>query len=126
MRNILSALTLCACFSGCAPLGPTHSARTSEFGRAEISTAELQRAGSEPFLLAAIQRTRPDFLQTRIDPRGGPASIAVYIDGSYAGDLSVLESLPIAAVAKVRRIRAFDAFTTTGRARDVIEVTLAR
>ena len=126
MRNILSALSLSATISGCAGLGSTHSARLAQFSHFEISTAELQRAGSAAYVLAAIQRTRPDFLRARVDPRGGPGSIVVYIDGSYAGDLSVLESLPVAVVAKVRLVRAFDAFTSTGRMRDVLEVTLAR
>src|SRR5262245_2334966 len=65
----------------------------SSLTRAELLAADVLSAEQ------AVQRLRPRFLLGQIRrPLAGPVEIAVYLDGLYAGDTSVLSLLPVDVV----------------------------
>jgi hypothetical protein len=43
--------------------------------------------------------------------------LQVFINGSFAGDVEVLKTIPLASVASIRRVQATTAFTQLGEIR---------
>ena len=60
---------------------------------------------------AAVARLRPEFLigSNRIQPATGPRQIAVYLNGTYAGDVSTLETIPIDAIREIAFVQPVEA-----------------
>src|SRR5579885_1002629 len=107
---------LAACAGSAASTGAAGSPAPQQQSRGSadvITTEELaQSAGTD--LYAAIQRSRPSFLQVRGNNTFGnsaPGSndIQVYVDGMHRGGLSVLREINSADVAEVRHLSASEA-----------------
>jgi len=77
---------------------------TSRRAGHDVITAEELRSVKAASLLEAIERLRPEFLKPRLDLPSGPTLTApkVYLDDGYAGETSVLSSIPPIAVVEVR------------------------
>jgi hypothetical protein len=63
----------------------------------------------------ALTRLRPEFLRgsTR-GPLIGPPEIAVYLNNAYTGDVSVLNTIPLAAIREIAFLHPMDALTRFG------------
>jgi hypothetical protein len=75
-----------------------------------LTRVDLQSTGLVS-ALAAVGRLRPEFLlgSNRIQPATGPRQIAVYLNSSYAGDLSTLETIPIDAIREIAFVQPVEA-----------------
>ena len=65
-----------------------------------VTAAELSRYAGGQSLLEALRRLRPTFL----DSRGSHPMVTV--DGSAAGDQSILSTIPVSHVFEVRLVKA--------------------
>jgi len=66
---------------------------------------------------SAVERLRPLFLTIRPGSatiHGTPLRMFVFINGSLAGDIDVLRTIPLESVESIRRVRATTAFTQYG------------
>ena len=122
MRRTLAALagtaalcTLAAC-SGARVGAPVALGRTPhEHNR--LTEADLLQVSNAPSLHAAIERLRPRYLRPRATHEAlGSArpSVAVYIDGHYAGDTQMLRSLMVHQVTDIRFLQPAEAYATMG------------
>jgi len=76
--------------------------------------------------LQAIQRLRPQFLQTRgATSFQNPSELVVYVDGSRLGNVSTLRDIPANEVKEIRYLSATEATQRygTGHASGAIVVT---
>ena len=95
--RFLLVLTVSACAS-------TGSGTTSSSDRNRITTEQLAQVQADN-AYDAIRRLQPQWLDAR-----GPASVSnatpvtatVFVDGSRAGDLEYLRSVPLTSVAEIR------------------------
>src|SRR6187551_3046565 len=125
MRSAYSAVFLCAL--ACASVPST--ARLSSTGAAAPTTTTVVSSGrtasSRGQLLTGTGRvdyfggeTLYDVLRLRPNPSleltGRADPLAVYIDGSFAGSIDVLQLLPAHEVASVDRISAVESVTRYG------------
>ena len=89
----------------------------------ELSTESHQNA------YVAIERLRPLFLQPRPgagDVRGEPRTISVFIDGDFAGDQTVLRSIPVRDIESIRRVQPATAYATMGSLHMADEILMVR
>jgi hypothetical protein len=66
---------------------------------------------------AAVRELRPTFLRssgTPIVPHTSRAGPVVFVNGHYAGELDVLEMIPLAPVVEIRRLRPMAAYSLFG------------
>ena len=73
----------------------------------ELATIDAQTA------LQAVQRLRPNFLQTRggasMSITQGPVNIVVYVDQTRMGGVSTLSQIPVTEIKEIRYLNATDA-----------------
>ena len=76
---------------------------------------------------AAVERLRPLFLLLRrAGVRDAPPRLRVFINGSLAGDVEILKTIPLASVESIQRIHASTAFTQLGELRSGDGILLIR
>ena len=149
MRSAYPAVFFCAL--ACASVPSTSTARLSATGPASaapslpVSTESAPTRGafitgsftteyfSGETVLDVLRRRAPLYLRARPNPSAelsatGPDPIAVYIDGSYSGDLDVLQLIPAHEVVSVNRISATEAAIRFGPKRNsgALLVTLVK
>lgn len=75
-----------------------------------LTRAELQSTGLIS-ALAAVGRLRPEFLlgSNRVQTATGSRQVAVYLNSSYAGDVSTLETIPIDAIREIAFVQPVEA-----------------
>lgn len=89
----------------------------------ELATIDAQTA------LQAIQRLRPNFLQTRggasMSINSGPVDIVVYVDQTRMGGPNSLSQIPVTEIKEIRYLNATDATQRygTGHGAGAIVVT---
>ena len=86
-------------------------------GSSERSTDGLPVITSEQLALThatttleSLRLIRPDFL--RVSPRavlGRPVELSLFVDGSYSGDVSLLNLIPISQIRTIRFLHPTDA-----------------
>jgi hypothetical protein len=122
MRCLFSTITLLAVVgsTACAPrsaLQPQYYYRTPT--NSDVLTQhELASVVGAQNTYVAIEQLRPLFLTSRPGPdmvRGIAPQIAVFIDGSLAGDLDVLKTIPLSNVESIKRVRQPLAYADYGR-----------
>lgn len=119
----LAVLTIACAAAACAP-----NANASHRGFARRTSAPVHRANEmitpaelretrEPTVLEALRRLRVDLFRARAPSPSEPQGSlpAVYIDGMYQGDLSVLQSLIPDVVREIRVVSSIDAAYRFGR-----------
>jgi hypothetical protein len=124
MRSSISRLAVAfALAAGCAgadPAGPRRAAlvpRGVPIGPSTIGVSDLSRVQPETDVYQALERIRPHFLRVRPGShilRTASPRIRVYINGNYAGDVSVLRSIRVGDVASVRRLQATETHLLAG------------
>lgn len=122
MRRFLSIVTILAVL-GPTACAPTSAVRETSYPRTPTGSDILTRqeitslVGAQN-VFTVVQQLRPLFLTARPGPsmaRGVSSGIAVFIDGTLAGDLDVLKSLNPANVESIQRIRQPYAYADYGR-----------
>jgi hypothetical protein len=86
-------------------------------------------SGATQNAYSAVERLRPLFLTTRPGSGtvGGRVSrIHVFIEGSLAGDIDVLKTIPIGTIESIQRVQAMVAFTQYSDVRAGDSVILVR
>lgn len=116
-RSLASAL-VCLCGTlACASAGTPSTIRSMSYLRSVPSSdhyifTEARLMAGES-LLDVLRRTHPRFLQSRditvSSPRLGEDIIGVYLNGTFAGGLEILSTIPAHLVLSVERIRSADA-----------------
>lgn len=103
------------------------------YSRDLVTFEELARtAENASNLYQALERVRPTFITPRMSGRAirsSASQIDVFVNGSYAGDGSVLLTLNPVYVASVRMERRSQAFVMHGtslRGENILYVTLLR
>jgi hypothetical protein len=58
-------------------------------------------------LTDALKQLRPEFFRGWLDPHSGPALArpSVYLDDEFVGDVSALQTIPLATVREARLLR---------------------
>lgn len=70
-------------------------------GGAALSASELASTNAQ-WTIDAVRRLRPDFLRgSGRGPQVGRPEIALYLNGSYSGDISLLNTIPLAEVREI-------------------------
>lgn len=88
----------------------SEGALTSKVGGARLTSAQL--ASTNAWWTAdAVNRLRPDFLRgTARSPRlSGRTEIALYLNGTRAGDASMLNTIPLREVREIVFLRPMEA-----------------
>ena len=114
VRTIVASIGIIMVTGACA--GASHASRpympsaSSRLGIEEMTRGDLSAANSGSSLYTAIRYLRPRLLDFRYDGRGvaTPATPIVYVDGIRAGEIELLESIPINRVRKVEFLPADD------------------
>ena len=119
---VIHGLCLALVVSACATTGSYE--RTTRAGtRARSAPRDLQvltaaeiAASSDMLTLDAVRHLRPHFLRgsTRGLTVSSRPEIAVYIDGVYAGDVSLLNTVPLSEVHEIRFAQPHDAWYDFG------------
>ena len=119
MRAIPLVLLASSVMSATACGGASHSAGTTPVGRVEAIEPPQGQSRSDRIAAGdlstvqgrtaadAIRRLRPEFLRAPDDRTSitvSPASPTVYVDGRYAGELSVLDLIPLDVVVEIQRL----------------------
>lgn len=113
-RRALPALTLMVALTGCA------TTQAGKPGNQDVITQEeIQKTPGASTAYDVVRLLRPQFLYRRgvqsirqpVDPSSG---ILVYVDGSRAGGVDELKSIPSDQVEEIRWINARDATTRYG------------
>jgi hypothetical protein len=135
IRSILLVALAAGAAAGCASspasggAGATQQSTARPHGsrdritQDELANLDVQNA------LQAVQRLRPQFLQTRGGAtqsiNSGPVDIVVYVDQTKMGGPSVLSQIPISDVKEIQYLNAADATQRygTGHAAGAIIVT---
>ncbi|AHG89732.1 hypothetical protein J421_2195 [Gemmatirosa kalamazoonensis] len=82
----------------------------------EVLTASEIATSSDMLTLDAVRHLRPHFLHgsTRALGFSSRPEIAVYVDGVYAGDVSLLNTVPLSEVREIRFAQPRDAWYDYG------------
>jgi hypothetical protein len=97
----------------------------TRYSRNVITLEEIQHASGLRTAYDAIQRLRPQFLQTRgTSGLRGSTEVAVYVNGMPMGGIAVLNQINIQDVKEIRHYSASNATTKygTGLTGGLIEV----
>lgn len=117
--RIIALAALSAAVSACGSArnedsraqAPTAARRSSD-----IITGEELSASGESNVYLAVQRLRPQWLQTRargsMRLSGPEPTVPVYIDAARYGTLASLQSLPVGGIYEIKR---YDASEATNR-----------
>ena len=114
----LLAAVLIAAAPGCAssPAGAATSATqqsSRQRGQRDRITSEELAAIDVQNALQAVQRLRPNFLQTRggatMSITQGPQDVVVYVDQTKMGGPSTLAQIPITDVKEIQYLNGTDA-----------------
>jgi hypothetical protein len=119
-QPIFLLATLAIVSAGCAssPAGTSAASQQSQTptrsrGQRDRITAEDLATIDAQNALQAVQRLRPQFLQTRGGASSsitqGPQDIVVYVDQTRMGGPSVLAQIPITDVKEIQYLNASDA-----------------
>jgi hypothetical protein len=120
----LVSVVLAACATG----GGTR--RPPRPGGDTLTSDELATVvGTTQNAYSAVERLRPLFLAVR--PGAGTthdthARLYVFINGSLAGDIDALKTIPLGSVESIRRVQATTAFTQLGEIHSGDGVILVR
>ena len=122
------AVVACASGSGGSSTSTQAGAPSSNRTRSNpnVITAEDLAKVDVSDALQAIQRLRPQFLQTRgTTSFQNPSEVVVYVDGSRLGNTSTLRDIPANEVKEIRYLSATEATQRygTGHASGAIVVT---
>ena len=128
---LLAAATIAgACASSPAASGPTQSSSSPSPAttrmRSDVITAEELAKIDAPNVLLAVQRLRPQFLQTRGQTSiMGSSAIQVYVDGTHMGGIDVLQQINTTDVKEIRWLSSSEATQRfgTGNAQGAIVIT---
>jgi hypothetical protein len=132
MRSYALALVVLAVAPvGCASSSGSSATQQSSRQRPsrDVITAEELATIDAQTALQAVQRLRPNFLQTRggssMSITQGPVSIVVYVDQTRMGGPSTLSQIPVTEVKEIRYLNATDATQRygTGHGAGAIVVT---
>ena len=120
---LLAAATFAgACASSSAASNPSASTRT----RSDVISAEELAKVDAPNAYLAVQRLRPQFLQTRGQTTiMGSSAIQVYVDGTRMGGVESLQQIPTNDIKEIRWLSSSEATQRfgTGNAQGAIVVT---
>jgi len=111
----LAAAVVSACASGSAgtpsvsPSDPPAAQASRATKNRNIITTEELAASDASNALQAVQRLRPNFLQTRGQWAQGQTPIVVYVNEVKMSDPSALERIPITDVKEIRYLNGTDA-----------------
>jgi hypothetical protein len=109
--------------TGCASAGNTGS----NTDRNRITAEQLARLPASN-AYEAVRTLQPQWLDSRgvisMDPAAKPTTAVVFIDGTRAGDLEFLRTIPINTLSEIRYLNAAEASTRYGMGLDrgVIEL----
>ena len=107
----LSAASIAACASSSS--GSTATQQSRPRTSRDVITAEELATIDAQTALQAIQRLRPNFLQTRggasMSINSGPVDIVVYVDQTRMGGPSSLSQIPVTEIREIRYLNATDA-----------------
>ena len=79
-----------------------------------ITGADIEQTAA-PSLMEAIRRLRPEYLRGASRTPGRPlTSPAVYVNGLYDGDTSMLRTLPLSVIREVSFLHPHEAFFRFG------------
>lgn len=111
---VLPLLTgsLAACAS--KPSGATATQQSSRPRTSrDLITAEELASIDAQTALQAVQRLRPNFLQTRggasMSITSGPVNVVVYVDQTRMGGPNTLSQIPVTEIREIRYLNATDA-----------------
>ena len=109
---VVLALSVGGCASksgGAAATQQSSRPRTSR----DVITAEELAAIDAQTALQAVQRLRPNFLQTRggasMSVTSGPVNVVVYVDQTRMGGPNSLSQIPVTEIREIRYLNATDA-----------------
>ena len=126
---VLAAAIVSACASSPAS-GPTQSSSTPSPSapriRSDVITAEELAKIDAPNALLAVQRLRPQFLQTRGQTTiMSSSTIQVYVDGTRMGGPESLQQINTTDIKEIRWLNSSEATQRfgTGNAQGAIVVT---
>jgi len=123
MRAVVACVLVpAACLSAACATAPVSAGPRSRLAEARPSSATLTAADFERVpdastALEAVRQLRPLFLRPR--PAGFVARnqapvLAVYINGMYAGNADVLQTIPTNTVQRMRYLQRTEAMTFAG------------
>jgi|GraSoiStandDraft_4_1057263.scaffolds.fasta_scaffold875226_2 hypothetical protein len=113
-----------ACASNPASSSPSGSAPART--RADVITAEELAKVDAPNAYLAVQRLRPQYLQTRGQTTiMGTSVISVYVDGTRMGGTEALQQIPTTDIKEIRWLNSSEATQRfgTGNAQGAIVIT---
>ena len=119
---VIRGLCLALVVSACATTGNLErTARAGTGARSaprdlQVLTAAEIAASSDMLTLDAVRHLRPQFLRgsSRALTLSNRLEIAVYVDGVYAGDVSLLNTVPLSEVREIRFAQPRDAWYDYG------------
>jgi hypothetical protein len=107
---LVRAAALMVLAAACASRAPSNRAATPSH---EVLTSEDLNGKGFATVLEAIQSLRGHWLEKRgTDSFYSPSEIRVYLDGTLAGGLDALTTIPLMSVVYIRH---YDAVTATAR-----------
>jgi TonB-dependent receptor-like protein len=122
---LVAATITGACASNPAASSPS-SGQSATRTRSEVITAEELAKVDAPNAYLAVQRLRPQYLQTRGQTTiMGQSSIQVYVDGTRMGGVEALQQIPTTDIKEIRWLSSSEATQRfgTGNAQGAIVVT---
>ena len=107
-----------------------HAGRSTPTTDDTLTSEELASTpGTTRNAYSAVERLRPLFLTVRPGSgtvHGTSQHLYVFINGSFAGEIDVLKTIPVATVESIRRVQASEAFIQLGELRAGDGVLLVR
>ena len=122
---LLAAAVSGGCASSSASSSPSGAATTTRM-RADVITAEELAKVDAPNAYLAVQRLRPQYLQTRGQTTiMGTSVISVYVDGTRMGGTEALQQIPTSDIKEIRWLSSSEATQRfgTGNAQGAIVIT---
>jgi len=113
-----------ACASNPASTSPSNP--SAAHSRTDVITAEELAKVDAPNAFLAVQRLRPQYLQTRGQTTiMGTSVISVYVDGTRMGGTESLQQIPTADIKEIRWLSSSEATQRfgTGNAQGAIVIT---
>ena len=109
---VLAAVSLGACASSSGGAAATQQSSRPRPSRDVITAEELASIDAQT-ALQAVQRLRPNFLQTRggasMSITQGPVNVVVYVDQTRMGGPNTLSQIPVTEIREIPYLNATDA-----------------
>lgn len=109
----LLAVTLGGCASPSGGTAATQQSSSRPRTSRDVITAEELATIDAQTALQAVQRLRPNFLQTRggasMSINQGPVNVVVYVDQTRMGGPNSLSQIPVTEIREIRYLNASDA-----------------